>query len=126
MTTLQLPDNELANLFSYSKCVHKLPSDEKRLTAVVIDGIAAGILGVLLSFERSKHNTSHTGITVPELQHLLPSAIHRKFIESMFLSSKKHMREPSTLIELRRKMSIGTEQLVDLFFDKSIPLISDS
>ena len=43
----------------------------------------------------------------------------------MFLSSKKHIREPAFAIELQSKMSIGTEQLVDFFFDESVPFISE-
>ena len=115
MLTLQLPDHELACIFSCSICERTLSTGEKEINGVVMDGTAVGILGALPKFQRVKHEIpSVNGISA--YQYLMKTPIFRAFVDQMFCSGYSSLGEPSINVTLNSKLWRNMYKLVNEFF----------
>ncbi len=54
MLLIRFSEQEINEIFTCSNCEEKLTNGSKRMSGVVMNGTAAGVLGVLLNFHRNK------------------------------------------------------------------------
>ena len=130
LCTLQFPsEQDLSRLFSCSTCEKELPSGERVMDGVVMDGTAVGILDKLPQFQRDI-NLILPVPRVPDRQYIMRTAKYRAFIESVLLSARHANDDGVFSVPLKTKLWKSKEELISRFFflpsinDEALPVAS--
>ena len=117
--TLSFPkDDHMFELFSCTRSEELLPDSTKRMSGVLMEGSAIGILGNLLNFERNASQVRAVHF-VPDRQYIMRTSKSRQFVYLIMISERQANERGNLDVRLEKKLSYVPDALRSRFFNST-------